>query len=89
MIYDVGSKKILVCKTFSFGEKGFTYFIGYKDGKKVKPLCVIIPKISTYRRDFDETKYMSFLIKNDKSLEIYNDIWDKVSNTSNTIKKRI
>ena len=49
----------------------------------------MLPKVSTYRRDFDETKYMSFLIKNDKSLEIYNDIWDKVSNTSNTIKKRI
>ena len=49
----------------------------------------MLPKVGTYRRDFDETKYMSFLIKNDKSLEIYNDIWDKVSNTSNTIKKRI
>ena len=24
---------------------------------------------------------MSFLIKNDELLEIYNDIWDKVSNT--------
>ena len=30
----------------------------------------MLPKMSTYRRDFDETKYMSFLIKNDESLEI-------------------
>ena len=34
---------------------------------------------------FDETKYMSSLIKNDELLEKYNEIWDKVSNT---IKKR-
>ena len=70
LIYDVGSNKMLVCKTFSFGKKDFTYSIGYKGGKKVKPLCVMLPKMSTYRRDFDETKYMSFLIKNDESLEI-------------------
>ena len=28
-----------------------------------------------YRRDFDETKYMSFLIKDDELLEKYNEIW--------------
>ena len=36
--------------------------------------------MTTYRRDFNETKYMSFLIKNDKLLEKYSEIWDKVSN---------
>ena len=40
---------------------GFTYFIGYKDGKKVRPLCILLPKMGAYRRDFDKTKYMSFL----------------------------
>ena len=30
--------------------------------------------MSAYRRDFDETKYMSFLIKHDELLEIYNEI---------------
>ena len=29
----------------------------------------MFPKMSTYRRDFDETKYMSFLIKNEELLE--------------------
>ena len=32
-----------------------------------------------YKRDFDETKYMPFLIKNDKLLVKYNETWDKVS----------
>ena len=37
--------------------------------------------MSAYGRNVDETKYMSFLIKNDKYLEKYNEILDKVSNT--------
>ena len=36
--------------------------------------------MSAYRRDFDETKYMSFLIKDDEFLERYNEIWEKVRN---------
>ena len=36
--------------------------------------------MSAYRRDFHETEYMSFLIKDDESLGKYNEIWEKVSN---------
>ena len=36
--------------------------------KNLRPLCVMLLKMSAYRRDFDGTKYMSFLIKNDKLL---------------------
>ena len=50
-------------------KKDFQFFIGYKDGKMI-----------AYRRDFEETKCMSFLIKNDQLLRKYNEIWDKVSN---------
>ena len=32
----------------------------------------------TYRRDFDKTQDMSFLIKDDELLEKYNEIWEKV-----------
>ena len=41
----------------------------------------MLPKISTYRRDFDETKYTSFLRKSKELVEKYTAIWDKVSNT--------
>ena len=37
--------------------------------------------MSVYRRDFDETKYMSYLIKDDESLEKYNEIWKKVKSS--------
>ena len=37
--------------------------------------------MSAYRRDFDETKCMSFLIKDNELLEKYNEIWRKVKNS--------
>ena len=37
--------------------------------------------MSAYRKDFDETKYTSFLIKDDELLKKYNKIWKKVKNS--------
>ena len=59
----------------SFGKKVFKYFIGYKDAKKIRPLSIFLPKISGYRKDFDETKYISFLVK--ILLVKYNEICEK------------
>ena len=49
--------------------------------KKNRPLCIFLSKISAYKRDFNETKYISFLIKDDELLEKYNEIWGKVKNS--------
>ena len=68
----------------SYGKKGFKYLIGCKDAK-IRPLCIFIPKMSAYRRNIDETKYISFLIKDNELLEKDNEIWEKVSKK---IKKR-
>ena len=47
---------------------------------KVKPLHVMLPKISAYVKSYDrQTKRMYFLIENDDLLGKYNTIWDKVS----------
>ena len=48
---------------------------------KNRPLCIFLPKMSTYRRDFDKTKCISFLIKDEKLLEKYKEIWKKKSAT--------
>ena len=72
--------KIVVSNKVSFGEKGFKYFIGYKDAK-IRLLYIFPPKMSAYRRDFDETKYMFLLIKDDELLEKSNEIWEKVKNS--------
>ena len=61
-------------------KKGFKFFIGYKDAKKIRPLCILLPKVSAYRKDFDETKSMSFSIKDDELLKRHNEIWEKVEN---------
>ena len=37
--------------------------------------------MSTYRKDYDDTKYISFLIKDDELLKKYNEIWEKVKNS--------
>ena len=39
----------------------------------------MLSKVSAYKRDFDEAKYMCFLIKFNELLEKYNEMWDKVS----------
>ena len=36
--------------------------------------------MSRYSRDFDETEYLSFLLKDDKLFEKYKEIWEKVKN---------
>ena len=43
------------------------YFIGYKNTKKLS-LCIILSKMGGYRKDFNETKYIPFLIKDDKNI---------------------
>ena len=64
----------------SFSKKDFKYFNGSKDAKKTRPFCIFLPKMSAYRKDFDKTKCMSFLIKDENLLEKYNEIWETVSN---------
>ena len=56
----------MASKKVSFIKNGVKYFIGYKNAKKIRPLWILLPKMSAHRRDFDETKYMSFLIKDDE-----------------------
>ena len=36
---------------------------------KNRPLCIFHPTMNAYSRDFDDTIYMSLLIKDDKLLE--------------------
>ena len=60
---NIDINKIAVSNKVSFGKKGFKHFIGYKDAKKITPLCIFLPKMSPYRRDFDDAKYISFFNK--------------------------
>ena len=60
MIYYIDINKVVAFSKFSFRQKDFKDFIGYKGVKKVRPLWIIFPKMIAYRRDFDETEYFFF-----------------------------
>ena len=63
-------------------KRNFKYFIGYKDAKKIWTLCIFLPKISAYRKNFDETKFVPSFIKDDELLKNNNNkTWKKVKNT--------
>ena len=81
-IKNIDINEIVVSNKVSFGKKGFKYFIGNKDAIKIRPFYIILPKVSAYRRDFDENKYMSFLRKYDELLEKFNETWVKVQNST-------
>ena len=68
-IYDVDINKIVASIKVPFSKIDLKYCIGYKDLTKIRPLYIMLSKISIYRREFDETKYMSLLIKNVELLE--------------------
>ena len=56
--------QIVVSDKFKHSDDGFKYFIGYKEGEIVKPLCIILPQMSGYIKYFKNGgKNMSFLIK--------------------------
>ena len=65
-IKNININKIVVSNKASIVKKGFKYFIGYKDAKKIRLLSIFLPEMSTYRKD---SEYMSFLIKNDELLK--------------------
>ena len=45
--------KIVVSDKFGHSDKGFKYFIGYKEDDVIRPLCIILPQMSGYIKRFD------------------------------------
>ena len=76
-IDNIDINKIVVSNEASFRRKVIKSFISYKEAKKIKPLCIFLSKMSSYRRD--ESKCMAFLIKDENFLEKYQENWEKVS----------
>ena len=71
--------QIVASGKFKHNNKGFKYFIGYWEGKIVKPLCIILPQMSGYIKYFENGgKNMSFLIKDDEVWDKYNKMWDVI-----------
>ena len=59
--------QIVVSDKFNHNDGGFEYFIGYKEGEIVKPLCIFLPQMTGYIKYLENGgKNMSFVIKDIK-----------------------
>ena len=78
----VNVDQIVISDKFKHSDDGFKYFIGYKEGEIVKPLCIILPQMIGYIKYFEngETN-MFFVIKDNDLLDKYIEIWDKIKET--------
>ena len=62
--------QIVISEKFKYSDDGFKYFIGYKEGEIVEPLCIILPQMSEYIKYFESGgKHMSFVIEHDGVLK--------------------
>ena len=78
----VNVDQILVSEKSNQNDDVSKYFIGYKEGEIVKPLCIILPQMSGYIKHFEDGgKNISFMVKNDDMLDKYNKIWNKIKKT--------
>ena len=76
---DLDVDKIVVSDKFKHSDDGFRYFIDYKEGEIVKPLCVTLPQRTGCIKYFENGgKNMSFVIKDDDMLDKYNEICDVI-----------
>ena len=69
-IHDLDFNKILFSKRESYGKKNsLKYFIGYNDDDVIRPLCIKLPQIISYVKNFDSNKRMSFKVSDNKLLK--------------------
>ena len=62
----VNVDQIIVSDKFKHSDDGFKYFIGYREGEIVKPLCMILPQMTGYKKYFENRgKNMSFVIRDE------------------------
>ena len=50
---DIDINGIVVSNKFPFGNQDFKYFIGYKDNKEIRALCIFFPEMSIHKRCSD------------------------------------
>ena len=79
MLDSVDLSKIVVSSRWKLNDRTYKYFCGYLNNDVIKPLCVILPKMSRYIKYFDNGgKNMSFVTDDKKVYEKYDEIWNVV-----------
>ena len=80
----VNVDQTVVYDKYKHSNDGFKHFIGYKEGKIIKLLFIILPQMNGYTKFFENGgKSMSFIIKDDDVMVKYNEIWNKIKKDLN------
>ena len=80
-LMSINIDQIVISDKLNHNNNGFKYFIGYQKSEIVRPLCIILPQMSRYIKQFEYgSRNMSFLIKDNKVGEKYEQIWDAIKN---------
>ena len=83
-MHDLDVNKILVSKKEPYGTKNsLKYFVGYNDDDVIRPLCIKLPQMIGYVKNFNSNKTMSFKVGDNKLSKKYNRILEKISNLMN------
>ena len=78
-IDDIDVNKILVSKKEPYGKNNsLIYFIGYNDNDVIRPLCLRLPQMTDYAKNFNKNATMYFRVNNKQLLKNYNKIWEKL-----------
>ena len=80
MTSNIDINKLVLSNKFPFGKQDFKYLTSYQDNKEIRPLYILFPEMSIYKRYSDKTKCMYFMIKNEKFIDKFMTIWEKVHN---------
>ena len=84
-IDEIDVDKILVSKKEPYGKKSsLIYFTGQNDNDVIRPLCIKLPQMIGYVKHFDINKTMSFKANDNRLLNKYTKIWERVSSLMNT-----
>ena len=80
-VNDIDVNKIVISKEVVYGTKNLLkYFIGYIDEDDViKPLCLELPQMIGYLKEFDDSIAMSLRVDDSKLLKQYCKIWRTIS----------
>ena len=77
-IKDIDINKILISKPESYGKKNAKkYIIGYNDDV-IRPLHILLPKMTICVKYFDDDKTISFLADDKELLKEYVKVWKKI-----------
>ena len=71
--------KIVVSNKWKISDTTYKYLCGYLNNDVIQPLCVILPQMNGYIKNFDDGgQNMSFVTDDEEVYEKYNEIWELV-----------